>query len=118
MSSQLNHSRYLDYGARDTGNFSYYRAKQTPTAKQIKFYKRLYAMCKENDIDPKTGSYTVTRADYAMAIDELIKRLQEHGVDIKGSNKNVDIILSHGTDRQGRYYTSERIVVRADDDGK
>lgn len=117
MKKPLKHNRYLDYGARDAGNFAYYRAKQTPTAKQIKFYKRLYALCKENEIDVKTGDYTRTRLDYAMAIDTLIKRLQENGIAINGSDKEVTFVVTHGTDHAGRYYTSERIVVKDREDG-
>ena len=112
MKKRLNHSRHMDYGARDSGNFPYYRAKQTPTHKQIKFYKRLFAMCKEHNIDTNTGEYTRTRMDYAMAIDELIKRLKENGIDINHSDKDVTFVINHGTDRHGRYYTNERIVVK------
>jgi hypothetical protein len=113
MKKKLNHSRYLDYGAKDTGDFAYYRAKQTPTAKQIKFYKRLYALCKENNIDTKTGEYTKTRVDYAQAIDKLLERLKENGIDTySSSDKEVSFVISHGTDHAGRYYTSERIVIK------
>lgn len=111
LKKQLNHSRYLDYGARDTGNYSYYRAKETPTAKQVKFYKKLYALCKTHDIDPKVGKYTVTRMDYSIAINTLIERLTEKGIDVKTNNKNATHVITHGTDHAGRYYTSERIVV-------
>ncbi len=111
MGRRLNHSRYLDYGARDTGNYAYYKAKTTPTAKQIKFYKRLYATCKANDIDPSTGEYTLTRVDYAMAIDKLLKRLQEHGIDISGNGKESAYVIKHGSDKSGRYYTREYIEV-------
>ncbi len=111
MKRQLNHSRYLDYGARDIADRSYHRAKTTPTAKQIKFYKKLYALCKENGIDPKTSEYTRTRIEYAMAIDTLIDRLRDHGIDIAGNGKKGTYILTHGSDRHGRYYTDEIIKV-------
>jgi hypothetical protein len=109
---RLNHSRYIDVYARDIGDRAYRKAKATPTAKQVRFYKKLYAMCKENGVDPSTGKYTKTRIEYAMAIDELIKRLQEHGVDVSGNKKEATLVLTHGSDRRGRYYTNERIEVR------
>lgn len=109
MKRQLNHSRYLDYYARDVGDSAVHKARSTPTAKQVKFYKKLYALCKENNIDPRTGEYTVTRSDYAMAIDKLISRLQENGVDIKGNGKQAEYILEIGEDRRRRNYAKERI---------
>lgn len=109
---QLNHSRYLDYYARDIGERAYRRAKETPTAKQVKFYKKLYALCKENGIDPKTGGFTHSRVEYAMAIDTLLERLKEHGIDIHGNGKDAAYVLSHGVDRRGRYYTHERIDIK------
>jgi hypothetical protein len=109
---RLNHSRYLDYGAKAVGDRAYERAKSTPTAKQIRFYKRLYAMCKEHNVDPRMDRYARTRMDYAMAIDALIERLKKHGVDIEGSDKNVTFVVSHGADRRGRYYTRERVVIK------
>ncbi len=112
MTKRLNHSRYLDYGARDVGDFAVQRAKETPTAKQRKFYNRLYAMCKSNGIDTNTGNYTRTRGDFAMAIDKLINRLQEHGVDIHGNNKDATLVISYGTDRHGRYYRKEGIEIK------
>jgi hypothetical protein len=112
MSKKLNHSRYIDVYARDIGDREYNRAKQTPTAKQIKFYKKLYAMCKENGVDTDTGEYTKTRGDYALAIDSLINRLEEKGIDVKGNGKDATLVLSHGSDRRGRYYTNERIVIK------
>lgn len=109
--TRLNHSRYLDYGARKTGEYAYERAKRTPTHKQIKFYKRLYAMCKEHGVSTDTGFYTKTRVDYALAIDKLIKRLQEKGVDVQGNNKNAGLLLIHGTESDGTHYNKERIVI-------
>jgi hypothetical protein len=109
---KLNHSRYLDYGAKAVGDRAYERAKSTPTAKQIRFYKRLYAMCKEHNVDPRMDRYTRTRMDYAMAIDALIERLKKHGVDINGNGKDVNYVLTHGSDRRGRYYTRERVVIK------
>ncbi len=112
MKKQLSHSRYLDIYAKDIGDSTYRRAKRTPTAKQVKFYKKLYAMCKEHNIDTNTGEYTKTRVEYAMAIDKLICRLQEHGVDVKGNDKEATYVLEHGPDRRGRYYTDESIRMR------
>lgn len=111
MSKKLNHSRYLDYYARDIGDRAYERAKATPTSKQIKFYTVLYARCKEHGIDTNTGEYTKTRADYAQAIDKLLQRLKDKGIDIKGNDKDASLVLMVGQDNRGRYYTKERIVI-------
>jgi hypothetical protein len=114
LSKKLNHSRHLDYYATDVGNRVYAKAKSTPTAKQVKFYKKLYAMCKEHGIDTNTGIYTRTRADYAWNIDKLIGRLQEQGVDVKGNSKKAVWVLEHKSDRRGNYYTKESIEIRDD----
>lgn len=111
MSRQLNHSRYIDNGARDIGDREYHKAKVTPTAKQIRFYKKLYAICKANDIDTDTGEHPRSRVDFAMAIDKLIERLQKHGIDISGNGKDVTYVFSHDSDRRGRYYTDENIEI-------
>ena len=118
MSRKPSHSRYLDYYANDVGNRAYWRAKETPTTKQIKFYKQLYAMCKENDIDTSTGDYTRTRADYAMAIDRLLERLQEAGIDVQGNGKEASYVLKVGEDRRRRLYVGERIEVREEGSGE
>lgn len=110
MKKQLNHSRYIDNGARDVGNDAYERARATPTAKQIKFYKKLYAMCKENNIDPTT-KHEHTRTGYSTAIDTLKERLNENGIDVNGNGKEAKHILIIGEDYRGRDYVKERIVV-------
>ena len=78
MTKRLNHSRYLDYGARDVGDFAVQRAKETPTAKQRKFYNRLYSMCKSNGINTNTGNYTRIRGDFVDYLsEEKEKRIKE-----------------------------------------
>lgn len=108
----MKHNRYLDYYAKDVGDREYHKAKDTPTFKQKKFYYRLYAMCKENNIDTSTGDYTVTRAEYADAIDKLIKRLQEHGINVSGNNKDAVLVLTDVDDRRGRNYINEQIKIK------
>jgi hypothetical protein len=114
LNHSLNHSRYIDNGAKRIGDRAYHRAKETPTAKQVRFYKRLYAMCKENGIDTDTGKYTRTRMDYAMAIDMLIERLKEHGIDVSGNNKDETYVLERRENRYGEDYVNERIKVTVD----
>ena len=109
---RLNHSRHLDYYARDVADSAYETAKQTPTAKQVSFFNKLYAMCKANEVDTDVGYYAKTRMDYARAIDELISRLQENGIDVKGNNKKADYVVEVGEDRWGRAYAKGRIDVR------
>ena len=50
--------------------------------------------------------------DYARAIDELLSRLQECGIDVKGNNKQADYVIKVGEDNRGRVYAKERIDVR------
>lgn len=111
MNHRLNHSRHIDIYARDAGDRAYWKAKRTPTAKQIKFYKWLYAQCKENNIDTSTGEYTKTRAEYAFAIDKLITRLQENGIDVKGNDKTAHRVLHDVTDRRGRRHIRDTIEI-------
>lgn len=113
MKKPLNHSRYIDNGARDIADNIYYKAKMTPTAKQIKFYKKLYAMCKDNNIDAIT-KHEHTRMGYARAIDELIDRLNEHGVNVNGNGETADYVLVVGEDRRRRYFARECILVKAE----
>jgi len=107
----LNHSRYLDYYAKDVGDNAYHKAKQTPTAKQVRFYKRLFAMCKEHGLDTDTGGYARTRVEVGWAIDKLLERLKEHGVDVNGNDKEATYVLEVGVDRRGRSYAHERIEI-------
>lgn len=111
MKRPLSHSRYLDYGARDIGDRAVQQARSTPTAKQVRFFKRLCVMCRENGIDTAIGHGTRTRADMAMAIDKLLARLQEAGIDVNGNGKSAEYVLTVGSDRRGRYYVDEKIRV-------
>jgi hypothetical protein len=115
---RLNHSRYLDYGAKAVGDRAYEQAKSTPTAKQKRFFKKLFAMCKENGIDPSTGRYAVTRVDYAIAIDTLITKLKEKGVNVKGNEKEAAITVHHGVDGYGRFYGHERILIKTEEENE
>jgi len=114
MNYKLNHSRYIDKYARDTGDRAYWKAKRTPTAKQIKFYRWLYAKCKENGVETDTGEYTKTRAEYAFAIDKLITRLQENGIDVRGNDKMARRVLHDVVDRRGRRHIRDSIEITED----
>lgn len=113
----LNHSRHLDYYAKDIGDNAYYKAKQTPTAKQVRFYKRLFAICKENGLPTDTGVYTRTRSDYGRAIDTLLAQLRENGIDINGNGKEAMYVLEIGEDRRGREYANEKIEIKNTETG-
>jgi len=105
-------SRYLDYGSRSTGYAAYEQAKHTPTYKQKRFFNRLCAMCRENGLDPATGEPVRTRSDYGIAIDKLLARLQEAGVDVKGNGKKGEYILTVGEDKlTGAPYAHESIRI-------
>lgn len=113
--SKLNHSRYIDNGAQQVGKYAYDKEKATPTYKQVKFYKKLYAMCKEHNVDPNTNE-THSRAGLGRVIDILIERLEEKGIDIKTNGKPFSSVLMIGSDKYGNYYSKERLV--HDDDLK
>ena len=107
---RLNHSRYIDNGAKDIANRAYEGVRIQPTFKQVKFYNSLYGKCKDNNIDATTN-HPHSRAGYARAIDMLLQRLQEAGIDVYGNNKDAKIVLMIGEDEKGRLYSKERIVV-------
>ena len=111
MTKKLNHSRYLDYGAKSIGENAYEYEKHRPTHKQINFYRKLYAICKKNKIDTNTGTYTKTRMDYAMAIDKLLERLNENGIDIKGNGKKAEYVLKVNSDKDIDVKVNEYIEV-------
>lgn len=85
-----NSSRYLGHsGHYFQGEIDSLKAKATQ--KQIKFFLRLKYLCKENGIE-----YTKEprgRVEFSEAIDELLKLLQEHGVDVKGNGKKFDHVI-------------------------
>lgn len=108
--SKLNHNRYLGYEKiRSQAEYEYERS--LPTARQKKFFIRLIMMCRENGLDCNTGR-TKSRGEYALAIDRLLERLQEAGIDVKGNCKKGTLVLNHKADaRNNKYMTTERIVV-------
>ena len=113
------HSRYLDYGSRGSGYAAYQQAKQTPTDKQKRFFRQLCAMCRENGLDPSVGHAVSSRSDYGMAIDKLIARLQEAGIDVRGNGKKADYVLTVGEDKYtGSSYAHESIQIREDERGR
>ena len=79
--------------------------KNTPTAKQKKFYAHLAGLCKEHNIDPSLGHPLRNRIDYASGINLLIERLQHHGIDVHGNGVTYGVRYSTGTDNRGRDFT-------------
>ena len=112
--ARLNHSRYLDYGAKAIGNSEYEYARNTPTSRQKKFFISLIMRCKENNITPTTGQALRSRADYAVAIDALIKTLNKNGIAIKGNGKqSKHLLIIDGTGVE--LDIKERLVVEEND---
>ena len=111
MNRKLNHSRHMDIYAKDIGDGAYHSAKRTPTSKQVKFYKKLYAMCKEHNVDSDVGFWAKTRVDYARAIDILLERLLDKGVDVKGNGKKFDRVIEVKEDRRRREIVTEKLRV-------
>ena len=113
---RLNHSRYIDTGTKAAADREYWRLRQTPTAKQKKFFLRLVCMCKERGLDAGVGFSMHTRADYSMAIDILKERLAAAGVKIGKPEKIAKYVVEHGTATDGSYYTREIIIVENADE--
>lgn len=115
MKSKLNHSRYLDYGAKGVGIAAQGAAESTPTHKQRQYVKRLCIMCKEQGLNPHVGQAIQTRGEYSDAIDTLVTQLKEAGVEMPES-KDFARVLFVGTGLDGKEYAYEKIV-RLDADG-
>ena len=114
--TKLNHSRYLG-GEMVRSQREYEREKSKPTAKQKKYYIGLKIRCEENGVDTNVGRVW-TRGEYAIAIDKLIERLKEAGIDTKSNGKSATLVLHHKPDVRGdRYMTTERIVIDDDQSG-
>lgn len=98
------HSHYGSYSKN-----RYYDAlktsKNTPTAKQKKFFAALCAMCTEHGIDAGCGHPLNNRVDYASGINLLLERLQHHGVDVHGNGVSYGVKYTTGTDSRGRDFT-------------
>lgn len=109
---KLNHSRYIDNGAKDIGNETYDYYKNLATVKQVKFFNALQKMCRENNVTPDIKVSVKTRSEYAYAIDKMIYALNQAGIKVKGNGKQADVVLTVGEDERGRMYTREDIVFK------
>jgi hypothetical protein len=113
MSKQkLNHSRYMDFTSAAADRV-YERLRRQPTARQMQFYRCLYAACKEHGIDAKTG-HPHTRVGVSIAINALLERLNAAGVNIHGNGKTADHVLIVDEDKHGSDRARERIAVGDD----
>lgn len=113
--TKLNHSRYLG-SEMVRSQREYEREKSKPTVKQKKFYVGLKIRCEENGIDTNVGRVW-TRGEYAIAIDKLIERLKEAGIDTKSNGKSATLVLHHKPDARGDHYMTTEIIVVDDDPG-
>lgn len=110
LNYKFNHNRYLGH-EKIRSQAEYEEEKSIPTFKQKKFFTKLIMLCKENGLNCDTGR-TQSRGEYSSAIDKLLKRLQEAGVNTNGNGKEGTLVLSHKPDaRNNEYITTERIVV-------
>ena len=78
---KLNHSRNLDLFAREVGEASVEFEQGRPTSRQRKYFGYLYAVCRENGVDPKM-EHLSGRMDYAVGINTLLSRLRAAGADV------------------------------------
>lgn len=114
LKHKLNHNRHLDYFAKDVGDAAIEVEEQTPTERQKHFLRQLCALCRENQIDPAVGQSVRSRVDYAQAIDLLIDRLNENGVEVKGNGKTAKYVAIVGEDRRRRMTAKEKIFITGD----
>ena len=115
MKQNLQHNRRIGYKAKYAADAEYERLRSTPTAKQLKFFKKLWYLCKENGIEVKLERYeTRTRMYLSQTIDKLIQLLNENGVEIHGNGKTAYGVISHAPYGVG-YRSTERIVVEEGD---
>lgn len=116
MANKIQHNRKIDYSAKYAADAEYERLRNTPTSKQIKFFKKLCAICRENKLDVHIErEETRTRLLMANTIDKLIKLLNENGVDVHGNGKTAVGVVTHGSYGSG-YRTTQRIVVKDEED--
>ena len=112
MSNRIQHNRKMDFKAKYEASAEYERLRNTPTSKQIKFFKKLCMLCKENGLEIPVGQGdTRTRLEMANAIDKLIKLLNESGVDVHGNGKTAVNVITHESYGSG-YRTTQRIVIQ------
>lgn len=57
--------------------------RRQPTEKQKKFLARLSALCTENGLSAKVGHTLSNRIEYSKAIEILVLRLHNAGVEVK-----------------------------------
>lgn len=76
--------------------------KNKPTAKQKKFHAQLCAICNANGIDAGCGHPLRVRYDYSSAINILLERLQNAGVDVHGNGKQFTKSVEIGMDDRGK----------------
>lgn len=104
-------NRIISDNSRFAAAAEYEREKRKPTYKQLKFYMKLYYMCKDNGIDVKLERHeTRTRMYMAQTIDKLIELLNENGIEIHGNGKSFHSEVSYMPFGNG-FRSTERIVI-------
>ncbi len=111
MSYKLNHSRNLNYYGPGMDRLVEKECRK-PTQKQIRFYSRLRHMCDENGIDKTLLSEPRTRASFTIAINTLIERLKDNGVEIHSQQKDVEVIYTMPDSKTLGAPSKERIIVK------
>lgn len=84
---KLKHNRNLNYSQKSMYNVMGYECRK-PTEKQIKYFLRLKYVCKDNNIDNTFVREPKSREDFCLAIDELLYRLKEKGIDLSKGKQN------------------------------
>ena len=121
----LNHSRSL-YESYKQANYEYDKERSRATAKQVKFYRKLWYMFKDNGIDINTEldkrhiSHNVVqhpsgRAEFSEAISRMIDILTElgiyHGKDDRRDEfqPTYNVVVDHGGKTLRAYQKIEHI---------
>lgn len=107
-------TRKITYYSQGRDDLNYEFEASRPTRKQKSFFKMLVAKCVENGVDQKLGKHLSTRVDYADAIDTLLDRLREAGVQVKGNDEKFSALLVITDDKEVGLIPRQRLVPEKD----
>lgn len=114
MKHKDSRTRKISYYSRGIDDLYYEDERTRPTQKQRRFFKQLIGKCKQHEIDFTLNKHLATRADYAEAIDRLLTRLEDAGVQVKRSEEEFDRLLIVEDDPEIGRYVKERLVPHSD----
>ena len=102
-------NRYISYNGQAASFYEIQRLHQQPTCKQQKYYKYLYNLCMQNNIEPFRLDCE-TRVEYSTAIDNMIDNLQKAGVDIQHGKSHFTMSTTIKSGPNGEVITSTHFI--------